>query len=192
VDEFELALVLVRDEARLYLVNPSKVVEILTTTETGSNSELELVDFQELEKGSARETMSELVNEYGVVYITSLTRQGCSGCETQKPLYEALAAGMTRELTGKVRFRRLHVNYREDDKRESWESKRIFGHAAYPTYMIHVKSHVGPLEIYRSVYPQMDELERQIRDTRELAEFYRIEAKKAAREGKAVISTTTT
>ena len=113
VDEFELALVLVRDEARLYLVNPSKVVEILTTTETGSNSELELVDFQELEKGSARETMSELVNEYGVVYITSLTRQGCSGCETQKPLYEALAAGMTRELTGKVRFRRLHVNYRE-------------------------------------------------------------------------------
>jgi len=57
--------------------------------------------------------------------------------------------------------------------------------------MIHVKSHVGPLEIYRSVYPQMDELERQIRDTLELAEFYRIEAKKAAREGKAVISTTT-
>ena len=86
MDEFELALVLVRDEIRLYLVNPSKVVEILTTTETGSNSELELVDFQELEKGSARETMSELVNEYGVVYITSLTRQGCSGCETQKPL----------------------------------------------------------------------------------------------------------
>jgi len=43
VDEFELALVLMRDEARLYLVNPSKVVEILTTTETGSNSELELV-----------------------------------------------------------------------------------------------------------------------------------------------------
>ena len=191
MDEFELALVLVRDEARLYLVNPSKVVEILTTTETGSNSELELVDFQELEKGSARETMSELVNEYGVVYITSLTRQGCSGCETQKPLYEALAAGMTRELTGKVRFRRLHVNYREDDKRASWESKRIFGHAAYPTYMIHVKSHVGPLEIYRSVYPQMDELERQIRDTLELAEFYRIEAKKAALEREAAISTTT-
>ena len=57
--------------------------------------------------------------------------------------------------------------------------------------MIHVKSHVGPLEIYRSVYPQMDELERQIRDTLELAEFYKNEAKKAAREGKAVISTTT-
>ena len=62
--------------ARLYLVNPSKVVEILTTTETGSNSELELVDFQELQKGSARESMSELVREYGVVHITSLTREG--------------------------------------------------------------------------------------------------------------------
>jgi len=174
VDEFELALVLVRDETRLYLANPSKRVDILTTTETGSSSELELVDFQELERGNASETMSELV-----------------GCETQKPLYEALAAGMARELTGKVRFRRLHVNYREDDKRESWESKRIFGHAAYPTYMIHVKSHVGPLEIFRSVYPQMDELERQIRDTLELAEFYKNEAKKAAREREAAISTTT-
>ena len=76
MDEFELALVLVRGEARLYLVNPSKVVEILTTTETGSNSELELVDFQELQKGSARESMSELVREYGVVHITSLTREG--------------------------------------------------------------------------------------------------------------------
>ena len=98
---------------------------------------------------------------------------------------------MPREFTGKVRFRRLHVSYKEDDKRESWESKRIFGHAAYPTYMIQVKSHVGPLEIFRSVYPQMDELERQISDTLELAEFYKNEAKKAAREGKAVISTTT-
>ena len=58
--------------------------------------------------------------------------------------------------------------------------------------MIHVKSHVGPLEIYRSVYTQMDELERQIRDTLELAEFYRIEAKKAALEREAAISTTTT
>ena len=47
--------------------------------------------------------------------------------------------------------------------------------------MIHVKSHLGPLEIYRSVYPQMDELERQIKDTLELAEFYKNEAKKASR-----------
>ncbi len=83
--EFELALVLVIDETRLYLANPSKMVDILTTTETGSSCELELVNFQELERGNASATMSELVGEYGVVYITSLTRQGCSGCETQKP-----------------------------------------------------------------------------------------------------------
>jgi len=81
----------------------------------------------------------------------------------------------------KIRFRSYHVNYQDGDKRESWNSKRIFGHAAYPTYTIHVKSHVGPLEIYRSVYPPMEELEKQIKESFELAEFYKAEAETASR-----------
>lgn len=120
--------------------------------------------------------MSELVSEFGIVYISAVTRDGCSGCEEQKPLFNALARTMTTENSEKVRFRRLHVHYREDDKKDSWDSKRAFGHAAYPTYMIHVKSHVGPLEIYRSIYPPMEELEKQIRETFDLAEHYKTEA----------------
>ncbi len=126
------------------------------------------------------ETLTELVREFGVVYVTALTRQGCSGCETQKPLFQRLAEGMSRENSARVRFRSLHVSYQDGDKRESWNSKRIFGHAAYPTYMIHVRSHVGPLEIYRSVYPPMEELEKQIKESFELADFYKTEAENAS------------
>jgi hypothetical protein len=140
----------------------------------------EVIEFNQLRSRITAEALSELVDEFGTVYVTALTRQGCSGCETQKPLYKMLAERITQENPGKVRFRRLHVNYEAGDKRESWTSKRVFGHAAYPTYTIHIKSHVGPLEIYRSVYSPMEELEKQIRDSFELAEFYKTEAKTAS------------
>ena len=146
-------------------------------TEAMPDSSLELVEFQKFKSMTVDEVMSELVKEFGVVYVSSITRQGCSGCETQKPLYEALASRTTRSDPGKAKFRRFHINYRDDDKSESWESKRMFGHAAYPTYMIHVRSQVGPLEVYRSIYPSMDELEKQIRETFDLAEFYESEAR---------------
>jgi hypothetical protein len=140
---------------------------------------LEVIEFPGSIKRTAAEAIAALVSDYGIVYVTALTRQGCSGCEEQKPLFEALAWKMSHENAGKVKFRRIHVNYQEDDKRDSWNSKRIFGHVGYPTYMIHVKSHVGPLEIYRAGYPSMDELERQVRENLELAEFYKTEAEKA-------------
>jgi len=129
----------------------------------------EIVDFNKLKSRTTEEALAELVSELGIVYVTALTRQGCSGCETQKPLFRTLAERLSQ------------VNYQGGDKRESWNSKRIFGHAAYPTYTIHVKSHVGPLEIYRSVYPPMEELEKQIKESFELAEFYKVEAETASR-----------
>ena len=141
----------------------------------------EIVDFSQLKSRTTADALAQLVGEFGVVYVTALTRQGCSGCETQKPLFKTLAEKMTGENTARVRFRSFHVNYQDGDKRESWNSKRIFGHAAYPTYMIHVKSHVGPLEIYRSVYPPMEELEKQIKESFELAVFYKTEAEYASR-----------
>jgi hypothetical protein len=136
----------------------------------------EIVEFNQLKSRTTADALTELVGEFGLVYVTAITRQGCSGCETQKPLFKTLAEKMEREYPETVRFRRLHINYNDDDKRESWNSKRIFGHAAYPTYMIHVKSHVGPLELYRSVYPPMEELEKQIKESFDLAQFYKAEA----------------
>src|SRR2546425_13004852 len=142
----------------------------------------EIVEFNKLKSQTSEEALAGLVSELGIVYVTAITRQGCSGCETQKPLFKTLAGKIHRENPAKVRFLSLHVNYENGDKQESWNSKRIFGHAAYPTYTIHVKSHVGPLEIYRSVYPPMEELEKQIKESIELAEFYKIEAQTATRQ----------
>jgi hypothetical protein len=141
----------------------------------------EIVEFNQLKSRTTSEALTDLVREFGIVYVTSITRQGCSGCETQKPLFKTLAERLTQENPEKISFRSFHVNYQDGDKKESWNSKRIFGHAAYPTYTIHVKSHVGPLEIYRSVYPPMEELEKQIRESFELAAFYKAEAEAALR-----------
>jgi hypothetical protein len=141
----------------------------------------EIVELSQLKSRTTVEAFRELVNEFGIVYVTALTRQGCSGCETQKPLFKSLAEKMNRESPERVRFRSFHVNYQDGDKQESWISKGIFGHAAYPTYMIHVRSHVGPLEIYRSVYPPMEELEKHVKESFELADFYKTEAENASR-----------
>ena len=141
----------------------------------------EIVEFNQLKSRTTAETLRELVSNFGIVYVTALTRQGCSGCETQKPLFKSLAEKMSQESPERVRFRSFHVRYQDGDKHESWNSKGIFGHAAYPTYMIHVRSHVGPLEIYRSVYPPMEELEKQIKESFELADFYATEAKNASK-----------
>ena len=143
----------------------------------------EVVEFNQLKSRTSTEALTELVSEFGIVYVTALTRQGCSGCETQKPLFKTLAERMTQENAAKVRFRSFHVNYQDGDKLESWDSKRIFGHAAYPTYTIHVKSRVGPLETYRSIYPPMEELEKQIKESFELADFYKSDAEAASGSG---------
>ena len=150
------------------------------STEVVSKETPEVVEFNQMKARSTAEALTELVNEFGIVYVTALTRQGCSGCETQKPLFKTLAEKISRENSGKILFRSFHVNYRDGDKRESWNSKRIFGHAAYPTYTIHVKSHVGPLEIYRCVYPPMEELEKQIKESFELADFHKTQAENAS------------
>ena len=150
------------------------------STEVVSKETPEVVEFNQLKARSTAEALTELVNEFGIVYVTALTRQGCSGCETQKPLFKTLAEKMNGENSGKILFRSFHVNYQDGDKQESWNSKRIFGHAAYPTYTIHVRSHVGPLEIYRSVYPPMEELEKEIKESFELAKFYQTEAETAS------------
>jgi hypothetical protein len=113
-----------------------------------------------------------LVKELSVVYVTALTRDGCSGCMEQKPLFRELAQRMSSDLGGRVHFANVHVRYTENDQAESWESKRIFRHAAYPTYLVHVRSKNGVLEVYRAIYPTMEELEKQTRESLDLAKFY--------------------
>lgn len=149
----------------------------MTVTTQVAAGLVETVEFQRflLDKNSPVES---LVKDYGIVYVTSITRDGCSGCAEQKPLFRELAGKMREKHQGVVRFTNVHIRYQPDDQKESWEAKRVFGHAAYPTYMVLVKSHLGPLEVYRAVYPSMEELEKQAADALELAEYYKTEASK--------------
>jgi len=137
------------------------------------DSDVELVDFQRLKDLPDNEALDSLVKESGVVYVTAVTRDGCSGCMEQKPLYRELARKMGSELSGNVHFMNVHVRYSEGDRAESWDSKRMLRHAAYPTYLVHVRSKKGVLEVYRAIYPSMEELEKQARESLDLAMFYK-------------------
>ena len=137
---------------------------------------VELVEFQCLKGLSDNGAVEALAKELGVVYVTAITRDGCSGCVEQKPLFRELARKMTSDLAERVHFSNVHVRYVDSDRAESWESKRMFRHAAYPTYLVHVRSGKGVLEVFRAVYPTMEELEKQTRESLDLAKFYKDEA----------------
>jgi len=159
------------------IVNPSSSLALTETIQIGSP--VEKIEFKELAK-AGNDSLARIVREYGSVYVTSITRDGCSGCEEQKPLYQELAIKLGREHPGRTVFSNVHVHAKEGIYRESEEAKTIFHHVAYPTYMIHVKSRHGILEAYRAVYPKMEELERQIAESYELADHYRKETEKAS------------
>ncbi len=150
----------------------------MTVTAEMQRGPVETVDFQRLIIMGKADAIQGLLKEYGIVYVTSITRDGCSGCAEQKPLFRDLATKMNEKHQGQVRFLNIHIRYAPDAEQESWEAKSVFGHAAYPTYMVHVKSHQGPLEVYRAVYPTMEELEKQAIEALELAEHYKNEASK--------------
>ncbi|HZY95073.1 MAG TPA: hypothetical protein VFE98_09510 [Candidatus Bathyarchaeia archaeon] len=144
-----------------------------------TTSLLNKIDFKDYDwpKGNP---LSQLVTDYRVVYVTSITRDGCSGCEEQKPLFQELAQKVGKEHPGKTKFSNVHIRYVEDNPRQSEEAKGLFGHGSYPTYMVHVKSRHGLLELYRAAYPSMEELEKQIVGAFELADFYGKEGKAAS------------
>ena len=134
---------------------------------------VEVIEFQRLKDLSDIGAVEALAKELGKVYVTAITRDGCSGCMEQKPLFRELAQKMKSDLGGRVHFANVHVRYTENQREESWNSKRVFRHAAYPTYLVHVRSKNGVLEVYRAIYPSMEELERQTRESLDLAKFYK-------------------
>jgi len=149
---------------------------LIVSSQVSVEKNVELVEFQSLKGLSDSGALESLVKELGVVYVTAITRDGCSGCMEQKPLFRDLARKMSSDLAKRVHFSNVHVRYVDNDKSESWDSKRIFRHAAYPTYLVHVRSKNGVLEVFRAVYPTMEELEKQTRESLDLAKFYKDEA----------------
>ena len=143
------------------------------STQLSVDKNVEVIDFQRLKDLSDNGAIEALAKEFGIVYVTAITRDGCSGCMEQKPLFRELARKMKSDLGGSVHFANVHVRYAEDQREESWDSKKVFRHAAYPTYLVHVRSKNGVLEVYRAIYPNMEELEKQTRESLDLAKFYK-------------------
>ncbi len=141
---------------------------LTVSSQLSVDKNVEVIEFQRLKDLSDTDAAEALAKEFGIVYVIAITRDGCSGCMEQKPLFRELAQKMKSDLGGNV-----HVRYAEDDRKESWDSKRIFRHAAYPTYLVHVRSKNGVLEVYRAIYPNMEELEKQTRESLDLAKFYK-------------------
>jgi len=146
------------------------------SSQLSAHENVELVEFQRMKGLSDNDAIEALAKELGIVYVTAITRDGCSGCIEQKPLFRDLARKWTSDLAERVHFSTVHVRYAHGDRSESWESKKMFRHAAYPTYLVHVRSKKGVLEVFRAVYPTMEELEKQTRESLDLAKFYKDEA----------------
>ena len=136
-------------------------------------------DFKQLQSMGIG-TLGNIVKDYGVVYVTAITRDGCSGCEEQKPLFRQLAQKIVGQRRNRAKFSDIHIRYVEGDEHESEQAKTALHHGSYPTYIVHVKSRFGPLEHYSAAYPSMEELERHIVDAFELAEYYQTDARKSA------------
>ena len=77
---------------------------------------MELVEFQSLKGLSDSGAVESLVKELGVVYVTAITRDGCSGCMEQKSLFRELARKMSSDLTERVHSSNVHVRYVDNDK----------------------------------------------------------------------------
>ena len=164
-----------RSSANLYQHEPYHYLQMTLPAQL-EHSPVRTVEFQALDRSVS--PVENLVKDFGTVYVTSITRDGCSGCAEQKPLFHELAVKMAREHESVV-FSNVHIRYGSDNQDESMKAKRAFRHPAYPTYMIHVKSRFGSLELYRSVYPAMEELEKQVTNAFELADYHKADADKA-------------
>jgi thiol-disulfide isomerase/thioredoxin len=101
--------------------------------------------------------------------VYALTRDRCSGCEIQKPLYETLAKSIREKYEDQVRFGSIHVSQEDKFRKKLQDFRSLLKFAAYPTYLVLLKTEVGIVEVYRGIEPPMEELARNIDLAVELA-----------------------
>lgn len=120
-------------------------------------------------QGTLQNPLDLLVNGEKVVHVFALTRDLCPGCKLHKPLYEELATGVSKKLGDRVKFHSIHLNNGEEFDSKRVNFRRLLRFAAFPTYLILLKSEAGIVETYRAVEPSMDDLERNINVAVDLA-----------------------
>ncbi len=120
-------------------------------------------------KSSTNDPMSSLVHGEKTVYVYALTRDRCSGCEIQKPLFAKLANQIHEKYGSQVEFGSIHVSEGEQFRNKLKDFRSVLKFAAYPTYLILLGTEVGVVETYRGIEPPMEEIARNIDTALELA-----------------------
>jgi thiol-disulfide isomerase/thioredoxin len=140
---------------------------------------VKFLDFSELIKAlddKDPEFTDLFTEKFGVAYVVAVTREKCSGCEKQKPLFERLSEKMKNKHGSRVEFVRVHAHYSKESKESREETTRcldIFQTVAFPTYLICVRDYQGKSrETYRALEPPMSEIERNIKTAVELAVWF--------------------
>lgn len=112
----------------------------------------------------------------GVAYVVSVAREKCSGCEKQKPMFDKLSDKMETEHGARVKFYRVFAHFRPETREEAVQCLEAFRAVAFPTYLIYVRDRRGRnRETYRAIEPPMGEIERNIKTSIELAEWFESE-----------------
>ena len=126
-------------------------------------------DFMKKVRAAPQDPFRVLVEGDHTVHVYALTRDRCSGCEIQKPLFEQLAARTEEKYGNKVGFATIHVSEKESFRSKLQDFRRILKFAAYPTYVIVMNTEVGAVETYRGIEPPMEEIARNVDIAVELA-----------------------
>ena len=126
-------------------------------------------EFVKAAEQSGSNPFATFVQEEKTVYVYALTRDRCSGCEIQRPLFEKLADSIQQKYGDRVRFNTIHVSGEQRFRESLQDFRRMLKFAAYPTYLILLKTEVGIVEVYRGIEPPMEEIARSIGTALELA-----------------------
>ncbi len=137
---------------------------------------VKVLNFSELKKkldASNREAIDLLVKKLGTAYIVAVTREKCPSCENQKPLFEKLSREIDNNYARNAKFFRVHSRFSKKQTQEARQCLDAFHTIAFPTYIIAIKDKEGnSRETYRALEPPMNEIERNIKLSVEVAKRF--------------------
>ena len=127
-----------------------------------ANDYMKTIQFKDLEKRLRGKTTSWrdlLAPPPGATAVITIGRDGCKGCDLQKPVLEKLAGSMAEKHSKQISFSLIHVSWKPDSQEESIRSKKLLGHYVYPCTVILIRTKdMGAMEYYRCGYPSAGEL----------------------------------
>ena len=125
---------------------------------------MKTIEFKTLEKalrGKKTSWREVLAPAAGGAAVVTISRDGCKGCELQKPVLEKLAAALEAKHRGRITFSTVHIAWAPGAAEESLRSKKLLGHYFYPCTVILIRTRdLGPAEYYRCGYPSAGELKK--------------------------------